>query len=232
MGVVIQARILSTALLDVFYPAVCQICKVDLNSSERHVCLSCTYDLPYIVQNEKELHKLEQLFWGRVNVKHVFSLLSYQKGNQTQELLHQLKYHKKVKLGVCFGEMLGSVIPAKERFDVILPVPLHPKRERKRGYNQSDLIANGIAKRMEVPVIKKMLKRKTFNTSQTKFSKYDRWENVRQIFTVKNGKELEGKHVLLVDDVLTTGATIEACVLELLKIKGCSVSVATLAARV
>lgn len=232
MGVTRQVQLLSQALLDVFYPATCQICSVSLNTSEKHVCHSCAYDLPYIGQNHLALQSLQKLFWGRVEVEHVFSLLNYQRGNQTQRLLHQLKYHKKTKLGVHFGAVLGGLIPANSGIDLILPVPLHPKKERQRGFNQSLMIANGIAQKMEIPVVKKILKRKAFNRSQTQFSKYNRWENVREIFAIHQPQKLENKHVLLVDDVLTTGATIEACVRELLKVNKCSVSIAALAARV
>lgn len=227
-----QTRIISYAFLDVFYPNRCQICAVDLNMNEKHVCLSCSYDLPYIAQSQHELHRLKQLFWGRVNVEEVFSLLNFQRGNQTQEILHQLKYNRKTKLGSYFGEVLGSVLPAEFKPDLILPIPLHPKKQRERGYNQSTLIAQGISRKINVPISEKFLKRPTYNASQTKFSKYDRWENVNRIFAVKNPKSLENKHVLVVDDVLTTGATIESCVLELMQIKNCRVSIATLAARV
>ncbi len=232
MSVAKQFRTISGAFLDVFYPNICQICSTDLNMNERHVCLSCAYDLPYIGQNKKELHKLEKLFWGRAKVEHVYSLLNYQRGNQTQKLLHLLKYKQKKKLGQYFGEVLAEVITESENIQAILPVPLHPKKEKLRGYNQSRVIADGVANKTNIPVNSKCLVRNSHNLSQTQFSKYDRWDNVRQIFSVKQNKELENKHVLLVDDVLTTGATIEACVLELLKIKNCTVSIATLAARI
>lgn len=232
MGVVNQVQLLSNALLDVFYPASCQVCYVSLNTSEKHICHSCAFDLPYIGENKAALQSLAKLFWGRVEVEHVFSLLNYQRGNQTQRILHQLKYHNKTKLGTHFGTILGGFIPPDLGIDLILPVPLHPKKEKQRGFNQSLMIANGIAQKTEIPVAKKNLKRRVFNRSQTQFSKYNRWENVRDIFAVYQPKALENKHVLVVDDVLTTGATIEACVRELLKIDRCRVSVATLAARV
>lgn len=232
MGITNQARVISHAFLNVFYPNFCQVCSKDLNLNERHLCLSCSYDLPYIAKSKMALHKLEQLFWGRVKVEKVFSLLDYQRGNQTQVLLHQLKYKKKKKLGFYFGQVLGELIPDNQDIDLIIPVPLHSKKLRQRGFNQSSVIAKGIGDKLLVPVADNALKRNAYNLSQTKFSKYDRWDNVRQIFSVTRAQFLEGKHVLLVDDVLTTGATLEACVQEFLKIKNCTVSIATLAARV
>ncbi|NOQ74113.1 MAG: ComF family protein [Crocinitomix sp.] len=232
MSVANQFRTISGAFLDVFYPNICQICNTDLNMNEQHVCLSCAYDLPYIGQNKKELQKLEKLFWGRVEVQRIYSLLNYQRGNQTQRLLHLLKYKEKKKLGQYFGEVLAEVITEPDKIHAILPVPLHPKKQRLRGFNQSRVIADGIANKTNIPINETCLIRNAHNLSQTKFSKYDRWDNVRQIFSVKQSKQLENKHVLLVDDVLTTGATIEACILALLKVENCTVSVATLAARV
>lgn len=232
MSVANQLHTITGAFLDVFYPNICQICDVDLNMNERHVCLSCAFDLPYIGQNKKELQKLEKLFWGRVEVRNVYSLLNYQRGNQTQRLLHLLKYKEKKKLGHYFGEILSEVIGESSKIHAIVPVPLHPKKQRLRGFNQSRVIADGIASKTKIPVVESCLIRNSHNLSQTKFSKYDRWDNVRRIFSVRQNHKLENKHVLLVDDVLTTGATIEACVLELLKIKNCSVSIATLAARI
>lgn len=232
MGIVNQTRIIGHAFFAIFYPNHCQICQVDLTMNEKHVCLSCSYDLPYIVQNDYQLHQLSQLFWGRVKVESVYSLLNYQRGNQTQHILHQLKYKKKKKMGSYFGHVLGATIPAGSKFDLIIPVPLHPKKERQRGFNQSLIIAEGIAKEINTPVSTKVLIRQAYNESQTQFSKYDRWQNVRRIFKVVHPSELENKHILLVDDVLTTGATLEACIIELTQIKNCTVSIATLAARI
>lgn len=219
------------ALLDVFYPNQCQLCSADLHLSERYVCLSCSYDLPYIVQSEFALQQLRQLFWGRTEVSAIYCLLDYQKGNQTQDLLRELKYNGKTKLGNYFGEMLGQTLVDNGDIDVIVPVPLHPKKQRQRGYNQSEAIAKGISKATGIRMLTGCLERKLYSKSQTTFSKYDRWENVRSIFSVRKENDLEGKHVLLVDDVLTTGATIEACVKEMLLVDNCSVSIATLAAR-
>jgi ComF family protein len=222
---------ISKAFVDVFYPDHCQICKTSLHLKEKYVCLSCAYDLPFIEQSRFAQNSLNQRFWGRVEVQLVYSLLDYQKGNQAQTLLHQIKYHRKQKLGFYLGQLLAKNIMNHEQYDLILPIPLHPKKLRIRGFNQSTAIAHGIAKNTGVSVQERFLTRETFSRSQTKFSRFDRWDNVRNIFQVRHSKALEGKKVLLVDDVLTTGATLEAAIRELLKVKAVEVSVATIAAR-
>lgn len=223
---------MSDSFIDVFYPKTCLICSNSLYLSENHICVACAYDLPYIVQSEIVLQNLQKLFWGRVKVENVFSLLNYQKGNQVQRLLHLLKYQQRTKLGAYYGEILGELLPKDLGIDLIIPVPLHAKKLHQRGFNQSSTIAKGISTVIQIPVDEKVMVRNSYNLSQTKFTKYERWDNVRSIFTVVNEKKLHNKHVLLIDDVLTTGATIEACAKELVKIENCTVSIATLAARV
>lgn len=230
MGVGNQVRSIFSSTLDVFYPNDCQICGVSLGMNEEFICLSCQYDLPYITTNMDEVTKLNKLFWGRAEVEQVHSLFQYSADNQVRKLLHQIKYKSKTRMATHFGSALGHQIH-DDSIDAIIPVPLHPKKERKRGYNQSYVIAKGLKEIMDVPIFNKCMKRNSHNQSQTKFTKYDRWDNVRTIFEVTKPKQLENKHVLLVDDVLTTGATIEACLQQLLQVEGCKVSVATLAAR-
>jgi len=232
MGFVNQIKKIVISLIDLVYPHHCEICNIDLNIKEEFLCLGCKFDLPYINQSKYNNEALEKLFWGRVEINNIYALLNYQKGNQTQSILHQLKYNNKTKLAVYFGEMIGDLIPIANDIDYIVPVPLHPKKKKMRGFNQSTVIANGILKVTNIPINEDVIKRNTFNKSQTNFSKFDRWDNVRSIFTVIKPKQLENKHVVLIDDVLTTGATIEACVQELLKVKGCKVSIAVLAARI
>jgi competence protein ComFC len=232
MGIANQIKMVSNAMLDIIYPNNCTICSTDLNSNESYLCLNCKYDLPYIEQSQYNIESLQKLFWGRVNVNHIFALLNYQKGNQTQKILHELKYNKKTKLAQHFGEMIGDLIEPTENYSYLIPVPLHPKKQQLRGFNQSTVIAKGMLKTTQIPILEKVIKRTQFNKSQTNFSKYDRWDNVKSIFSIVKPKIIENKHVILIDDVLTTGATIEACVKELLKIKGCKVSVAVLAARI
>jgi ComF family protein len=223
---------ISNSFIDIIYPNDCVICKTHLLHNENYLCLTCRFDLPYINHSQQTKDGLQKLFWGRVDVENVYALLNYQKGNQTQKILHLLKYKDKTKLAEYFGEKLGYTIKNSDLFDFLVPVPLHPKKFKIRGYNQSTIISKGVNKVLNTDINENVLVRKSFNKSQTNFSKFDRWGNVNSIFKVINSKPFINKHVLLIDDVLTTGATIEACVKELLKIQGCRVSIATLAARI
>lgn len=220
------------AALQILYPERCALCEADLIRGEHHLCATCAFDLPYITGNQTDVTKLNKLFWGRVPVQSVYALFNYQKGNQVQTILHAIKYKSRPLVATHFGRVLGQAMPAKHSLTCILPVPLHPKKERKRGFNQSLAIAEGLADELKLPIYKRAMVRNTHNESQTKFSKYDRYANVRSIFTVAQPTMLENQHVLLVDDVLTTGATIESCAAELLRVPGCKVSIATLAARI
>lgn len=219
------------ASIRIIYPAQCGICQSDLVLTEQHVCSACAYDLPYIMENPHEVSKLNRLFIGRIDIQRVYALLNYQKGNQVQKLLHTIKYKSRPVMGAHYGQLLAKAIDDKG-INAIIPIPLHPKKERKRGFNQSQAIAEGLSVQLNLPIYNKHIVRRQFNKSQTQFSRYDRYDNVRSIFQVTKPQLLENKHVLLVDDVLTTGATIESCTAELLMVKGCKVSVATLAARV
>lgn len=232
MKIINKINLTLGSLIDLIYPKHCEICTIDLNTKERFICLGCKYDLPYINQSKQTLETLGKLFWGRVEVENVLALLNYQKGNQTQKILHQLKYHNKKKLATYFGEMIGELVHNPKDIDYLIPVPLHPKKKRIRGFNQSTVIANGVYTTTNIPIIEHAMIRNTFNTSQTKFSKFDRWDNVKRIFTVTKPDLLRNKHIILIDDVLTTGATIEACVQELIKVEGCKVTIAVMAARI
>ena len=230
MGIGNQLKIIGRSSVSIVYPNFCAGCRADLKSNEEHLCLNCLHELPYMSNNQNDLDKLEQLFWGRHEVQDVFSLFNYQKGNQVQQLLHQIKYQKRTQLASYLGVQLGKSISSKD-IDVIIPIPLHKKKLKKRGFNQSAFISKGVSKSMEIPFNEKLIKRIVHNPTQTSVGKYDRWNNVRDIFKVIKPEKLANQHVLLVDDVLTTGATIEACVKQLLKIENCKVSVAALAAR-
>lgn len=172
-----------------------------------------------------------ELFWGRVPVMYSTSYFYYMKDSRYQNIIHHLKYDGRQHIGLEFGKMFGAELMKTplSSTDVIVPVPLHPKKLRKRGFNQSEIIARGMAESMGKKIISGALKRKRYTESQTSRSRYERWENVEGIFRTRKPQLLTGKHILLVDDVVTTGSTLEACASEILKLQGTTVSVATLA---
>lgn len=218
-------------LISLFYPNLCAGCGNSLLKNERVICISCRASMPRTDFHRFKENPVFKLFRGRTRVEASTSLLYFNKGASVQQMLHQLKYRGNIELGEELGGELGSVLKDSEFFkdvDVVMPVPLHPAKERKRGYNQSMVIAKGVARVMEVEASKNLV-RKSFTQTQTRKTRYERWQNVSEVFEVKNGKQIRGRHVLLIDDVITTGATLEACVNELLKEDGTKVSIATLA---
>ncbi|MDR3329151.1 MAG: ComF family protein [Prevotellaceae bacterium] len=222
-------------LLNLIYPNRCEACGALLVAGEQVLCSGCRYKLPrtgYWLQKD---NPLEQLFWGRLPVESACSLFFMGKGSRYRKLLHKLKYSNKPRIGVALGRLLGAELAqaaAYQSITHIIPIPLHPKRQRKRGYNQSEMIAEGIAQEMAKPLRADIVFRPQYNETQTKKTRDERWKNVQGIFAVRPGRAapLAGGHVLLVDDVLTTGATIEACAAALMQAVGCKLSVATLAA--
>lgn len=217
--------------INLCYPKLCAACHNTLGKNENSICIACIINLPktnYHLDTENPLNKI---FWGRVQIEMVASYYFFNKGNKVQKLLHELKYkgNKNVgeKIGILYGyELLNS--PILNSADFIIPVPLHPKKLKKRGYNQSEWFANGLSQSMNIPIATDVLYRNVDSATQTKKSRFNRWENVAEIFSVNEGNELNNKHVLLVDDVITTGATIEACA-KVLKAKNIKVSVVTIA---
>jgi len=198
---------------------------------ESHLCDLCLFHLPR-TNFEKDLNNpVAQLFWGRVNIELATSFFFYSKGSKYQHILHELKYKGKKEIGFEIGKIFGKEIMNSEFSDVdlIVPIPLHPSRERKRGYNQAEWIAMGLAEAMGKPLENKSILRITSSSTQTKKGRYDRWTNVEGIFRTRLPEKLVNKHILLVDDVVTTGATLEACATAILSIPETKVSIATLA---
>ena len=193
--------------------------------------MSCEFKLPRTGFHIHEENIISRVFWGRVDLFSATSFLFFNKGGNVQQLMHALKYRNKKEVGVHLGKLFGKELvnsPLFEDVDLIIPVPLHPKKYHQRGFNQSEVIASGIGQEMSRPVDIQTLVRLVRTSSQTRKSRYDRWENVKDAFGVKNPSTIIGKHILLVDDVLTTGATLEACASVLLDIENTRVSVATL----
>lgn len=175
---------------------------------------------------------MRNVFAGRVPVREVASLMFYNKGSIVQHILHHLKYKGKKEVGRYLGRYYGQQLRQEERFrsvDYILPIPLHPRKQRKRGYNQSEWIAMGLSEGLGKPYLTDVLVRTHFTDTQTKKSRFNRWENVKEVFAVQNPEKIRYKHVLVCDDVLTTGATMEAAIQHLIEVEGVTVSVVTLA---
>jgi ComF family protein len=194
--------------------------------------MKCWLDLPVTNFHLDPDNNVARLFWGRVKIEQATAFFYYRKGSRYQQLIHFIKYRGLKELGYEAGIRLGDLLSTAVRFnssELIVPVPLHPKREKNRGFNQSEWIARGIAVSFNHPVVSDNLYRQVYNPTQTRKDRYGRWQNVEGIFMVRDPGRFEGRHILLVDDVITTGSTLEACASAILKIPGTSVSIATLA---
>lgn len=220
------------SILNLFYPRVCAACGEVLLKDEETVCLKCRFLLPKTGYENHADNPLAQSFYGRVRFHAVTACYFFAKSGKVQHLIHQLKYKGNKETGVFLGQQLGETIkgaPLFQGIDYLIPVPLHPKRERKRGYNQSLMIARGISEVTGIAIGDKYLVRAVNTATQTKKSSEERFKNVKDIFEVRFADELKGKHVLLVDDVLTTGATLESCAHQLENIPDITISAATAA---
>lgn len=219
------------ALSSLFYPNLCLACSKNLPPSSGFLCVSCSYKLPKTDFHLHQENPLTERFWGRVQLQAGTACYHFSKSGRTQQLLHRLKYEGKKEIGLEIGRLHGSILreaPLFKGVDVIVPVPLHPRKQRLRGYNQSALYAQGLSECLRVPW-QEALRRQTFTSSQTRKSRMERFANVEKVFELADVSAVQGKHVLLVDDVLTTGATLEACAQSLLISPDTRLSVATIA---
>ena len=225
-------RLLSQDFLSVIFPDLCAACGNRRYRNEKNICLSCLANLPLTHFHKDLENPVNKIFWGRVNIEFASAFLFFSVKGIVQHMIHQLKYKGNKDIGIYLGCLYGNVLKKEalfNRIDFIVPVPLHPDKLRKRGYNQSEMIALGLSQSMKKPVDTASFGRSVYTESQTKKGRYKRWENVDSIFKLTNESAFEGKHILLVDDVITTGATIEACAQEILKVKGARVTVVALA---
>ncbi len=217
---------------ELFFPKLCLHCETQLGANEKQICLQCTFELPLANFSNHNENDLERAFHGRIPISFATSLLRYHRKGICQDLIHQLKYKGKEELGVFFGNWLASELKNSDRcpkFDFVIPVPLHPKKMRIRGYNQVTKFGEKIGETLEIPFDNTVLKRKLDTLSQTSKLRIDRFKNLKDTFYIENQSSFKNKHILLVDDIVTTGATAEACVLKLLEIPGIKVSLATIA---
>lgn len=218
--------------LELFYPSLCITCGERLVSQEKFLCSGCWVDLPVSRYHLEPDNKVAKLFWGRVPVENATSFFFYRKGSRYQKLIHCIKYQGMKELGFDAGRRFGILLAESDHFrsvDLIVPVPLHPKKEKKRGFNQSEWIARGISAWLNKPLSTGNLHRTVNTATQTRKDRFGRWQNVNGIFRADDPQEFQNKHILLVDDVVTTGSTLEACAFEILKIPSARVSISTLA---
>lgn len=220
------------ALVHLFFPRRCVVCETCLQQGEEVLCVRCNIDMPRTGYHLHSDNAVERLFFGKVPLQRATSYLYYHKGSRYRRLLHLLKYGGRRDIGEAMGRFVAAELCACRFFDgmdVIVPVPLHPRKLKRRGYNQSEWIARGVASVTGLPVDTAALVRRVFTDSQTRKSAYERWENMAGVFELLRAEQFAGKHVLLVDDVLTTGATVTACADAFAGVEGVRISVLTLA---
>ena len=222
-------------LKDIFYlffPKTCVCCDEQLVQNEFEICLKCRFELPVTNFAIKNGNKIEQTFYGRFPLEYATALFYYRTKSISQKLIYQLKYKGRQDIGTLLGQWLGNELKDCDRFitvDYIVPVPLHPKKFKTRGYNQLTTFGISLSEILGVPYIDDKLIRKSVTDTQTLKHRFERWKNVNEIFYLNDVNFFKNKHVLLIDDVITTGATLEACAIELSKAKSIKISIATMA---
>lgn len=229
----LNLRSLAHDFLAFLFPEECRACAGELAMSEEVICSHCRIKLPYtnfhLSPTDNELQKV---FWGRIPVQLAVAYLKFQEKSRVQRLLHQLKYKGQEEIGEVIGRWYGSNLKQENAFkaiDAVVPIPLHKSKLHQRGYNQVTGFAKEIAKALDVPVTEQALSKNKSSGTQTRKNRQARWEAMRELYVIKEADRIIGKHVLLVDDVVTTGATLEACAAALLKGGANAVSIAAIA---
>jgi ComF family protein len=214
------------------FPELCPACGESLMANEQVICTGCQYGLPLTNFHLQTDNIVARQFWGKVNLQAAYALYYFTKGGKVQNLVHHLKYKGMQQIGNAVGNIAGGQLVKNDIFysaDVIIPVPLHKKRLKQRGYNQSTAFAVGLAQKLNAVVDDTSLVRIRATETQTRKGRFLRFENMQEVFAVIHPEKLVNKHILLVDDIVTTGSTLEACAVELLKIDGVKLSIATIA---
>ena len=219
------------SLLHLAFPHVCEGCGTDNLQAECLLCLRCQSSLPSTNFHLHANNPIEKIFWGRIPVTCATSQYYFTKESLMQHLMHQFKYKGHKEVGNYLGKLMGWAMAESNRFlniDALIPLPLHKSKEHKRGYNQATVLCEGISSVLNKPVWKDVVIRPEQTETQTKKGRVQRWQNMEGKFELINADAIEDKKVLLVDDVITTGATLEACGSELLKAKNVQLNIATL----
>lgn len=220
------------SLINLFYPLTCCGCDALLLDSEDTICTTCRHDMPYTRHYLNPANETAQKFYGRLALAHASSLVYFHKEGMVQELIHNLKYRKQQNVGRIMGEwyapLLNKVLELESVTDII-PVPLHPRKLSERGYNQVELFGRALSQGMNVPYTENILLRENYTKTQTKKNRENRAAIVGSAFAVNYSETDTGKHFLLIDDVITTGATLEACGKLLLQVPNAKLSIVTIA---
>lgn len=203
-----------SGLADLAWPNLCLLCERPLLTGERHICLNCLYDLPGVHEISFKENNTADRFLGKIEFERAASGFRYNKDSNIQKALELLKYKGEKEIGSCLSRVSAQRLNEQGFFkgiDLLVPVPLHRKKQKKRGYNQSEWIAHGLAEITGIPCNTSLLGRTVHNTSQTTKNLWSRWENAQGLFELRNTENCSGMHLLLVDDVLTSGSTLVAC---------------------
>ncbi|WP_315818417.1 ComF family protein [Paraflavitalea speifideaquila] len=219
------------SLLHLFFPHCCAGCSSDIISNDQLLCLSCISRLPLTNFHLYADNPVQHIFRGRLPLVNATSYLYFTKDSLLQHLMHQFKYNNRKDIGTWFGKRIGESLRSSNHFtlpDALVPIPLFAARERKRGYNQSQVLCAAMAEIMGIPVLNNIVVRSILTETQTRKNRLERWQNMEGRFSLQHAAEIENKHVLLVDDVITTGATLEACGLALLTANNVKLSIATM----
>ncbi len=220
------------SLINLFFPKVCYACLNLLSDNEDTICVDCRHNLPVTNFHFNGDESVTKVLYGRAKIAHGTALFRFEKKGLVQQLIHGLKYKGYENIGYSLGNWLGGELQELEHYrtvDLVIPVPLHKNKLRQRGYNQVAKFGEQIAKALDAHYEDNVLIKVTNTTSQTTKSRFTRWNNTDELFTIKNINSIENKHVLLVDDLITTGATLEACIAVLQKAKNVKISIATMA---
>lgn len=231
----LKAKLAANAIIELFYPKVCVACAQHLSRQEETICTVCILRFPYTNFHLFEQNPLFKKFWGRLNLQTIDSLLYLEKGSRTEKLLYHLKYNQRPDVGSRLAELVIQKYTSNDvdtHFDLIITVPLHPLKLKKRGYNQCSSFAKKLSSSWGIPLRESYLIRTQNNVTQTGKSRINRWENVENIFKFEPEYDYSDKHILLIDDVLTTGATLEACALAIQRKANVKLSILTMACKV
>jgi ComF family protein len=218
--------------LHLFYPHNCIGCNTDQLKNHELLCTHCTHILPFTHFLEFSGNLVEKTFYGRLPVAEAAALLYFTKSSIVQNLLFELKYRGNIEAGLFLGRLTGRALTSSSRFkdvDLLVPMPLNEKKLKKRGYNQAEIIMKGMMEEVSIPADTKSVIRSVFTETQTGKGRVDRWKSMEGAFMVTNAAALSNKHILIIDDVVTTGATIEAMANTILAATDCRISVLTVA---